>query len=203
MYMRTGNDAKPGGGIGLFLCLTVAFLIGHVSQGGAAPREKDVVHIESDRLEAEEQERQVVFQGHVVATQGDLTIEGDRLTVFYQEEDPGTVENGSLARRVDRIVIEGHVRISQRNCLATGERAVYSRSDNKVVLTGEPRVQRDKDVIQGTSITLFLDSEKSIIEGAPNQPVEATIFNPGRKGLPDTGSVETAPSSGADRDEGV
>jgi lipopolysaccharide export system protein LptA len=115
-----------------------------------------------------------------------LTIKADRMTVFYLDKDGDQVDAGDLGARLDKIVIEGNVRISQKDSLATGRQAIYYRSDNKVVLTGEPRVQRGKDVIKGNSITVFIDSEKSIVEGGPSGPVEAIIFSPGGLG----GSVD-------------
>ena len=190
------------------LHLAVAFvmmvlLLESHGQGYGAPRDIDAVHIVSDRLEAHQQKRQVMFLGHVVATQGDLTIRGDRLTIFYLEGVPGEISGNDLSGRVDRIVVEGDVRISQKNTLATGQHAIYYRSDNKVVLTGEPRVQREKDFIQGTSITLFLNSGKSIVEGGPSGPVEATIFGREPVGSIDKDRVEREGSSGAaDRNKG-
>jgi lipopolysaccharide export system protein LptA len=172
--------------------------------GGAAAQEDSVVRIQSDRLDADQRQQQVVFQGNVVARQGDLTIQGDRLTVFYLKEDAAEVKADNLARRVDRIVVEGNVRISQRDCVATGEHAVYHRSENKVVLTGQPEVRRERDVISGTSITLFLASQKSVVEGGPSGPVEATIFTPEEEGggFIDEGSAEATGHSATESGEG-
>lgn len=180
----------------------LGILIGGLCQVQAGPQETDVVRIVSDRLEAYQQQRQVIFIGHVVATQGDLTIRGDRMTIFYTEEEANKKEGEEFSGRIDRIVVEGNVRITQKDIVATGKHAVYYRSDNKVVLTGTPRVQREKDFIKGASITLFLDSEKSIVEGGPSGPVEATIYSSETGGSVDKGSAEGVGGSGADRDGG-
>ena len=155
----------------------VGLLVGWLFRAEAAPQTKDnVVRIKSDRLEAYEQQQQVIFIGNVVAKQGELTILGDRMTIFYLKgENPKSNDEG-VGTKIDRIMVEGSVRITQKNVVATGERAVYFDEENKVVLTGEPRVQQDKDFVQGDKITLFLDTEKSIVEGGPSGPVEATIF---------------------------
>ena len=71
------------------ICLVVslatgALLFSWLCRVEAARQTKDdVVHIVSDRLEAYEQQRQVIFIGNVVAKQGELTILGDRMTIFY------------------------------------------------------------------------------------------------------------------------
>lgn len=184
------------------ILLAAAFFSGGMKLGLAAAQKTDVVHIVSDRLEAHQRDRQVVFLGHVVATQGDLTIKGDRLTIFYMDKKATEATDKDLAAQVDRIVIEGNVRISQNNTVATGQHAVFYSSDNKVVLTGEPRVRRDKDVIQGTSITHFFDSDKSIVDGGPSGRVEATIFTTKPGGSFDRRGIEGAGDSHTDRDQG-
>jgi lipopolysaccharide export system protein LptA len=187
------------------LAVTLAalgMLVGGLFQVRAAPQKNNVVRIVSDRLEAYQQQRQIIFIGHVVATQRDLTIRGDRMTIFYSEEDAKKKEGEEFSGRIDRIVVEGNVHISQKDIVATGQHAVYYRADNKVVLTGTPRVQRDKDFIKGASITLFLDSEKSIVEGGPSEPVEATIYSSETGGSVDKGSAEGVGRSGADKDGG-
>jgi lipopolysaccharide export system protein LptA len=166
----------------------------------AAPK-ADVIRIKSDRLEASQQTRQVTFLGNVVATQGDLTIKGDRMTIYYLEGG-ATEGSNNLAARVDRAVVEGNVRISQKDTVVTAKHAVYYLLGNKIVLTGEPRVQRDSDFIQGSSITYFLDSQKSIVEGGPSGPVEATIYSSETGGSFDKFSVESAGGSGTDKGEG-
>lgn len=162
----------------------------------------DVIRITSDRLEANQQERQVTFVGNVVATKGDLKIQGDRMTIHYREGLAAERNNHNLAESVDRAAVDGNVRIFRKNTLVTAEHAVYYLSENKIVLTGEPRVQRDKDFIQGSSITYFLDSEKSIVEGGPAGPVEATIYGAERVASSDKSSGERAGRSGTDSDEG-
>ena len=181
----------------------VALLFSWLFRAEAAPQTKDnVVHIVSDRLEAYEQQRQVIFIGNVIAKQGELTILGDRMTIFYLEgENPESNDEG-LGTKIDRIMVEGSVRITQKNVVATGERAVYFSEENKVVLTGEPKVQQDKNFIQGDKITLFLDSEKSIVEGGPSGPVEATIYRSASGGPVDRASVTGEGKSGSGSDTG-
>lgn len=186
----------------LVTLVALVVMFGGLCQGWAAPLQSDVINIVSDRFEAYQQKRQVIFIGHVVATQGDLTVRGDRMTIFYLGGDAAESADKDLGRRIDRIAVEGNVRISQKNTLATGNHAVYYNSDNKVVLTGKPRVQRDSDFIQGDTITLFLDTDKSIVEGGPSGPVEATIYSSKTGGSIDRSGVEGVGRSGTDRDAG-
>jgi lipopolysaccharide export system protein LptA len=148
-----------------------------LSHGQAAIAKDGPVHIVSDRLEAYQQQQKVIFIGNVVAKQGELTIRGDRMTIFYLEENNPQPNEEGLAGKVDRIEVDGGVHISQKEIVATGEHVVYFNEENKIILTGKPRVERGKDSIQGEKITLFLDTEKSVVEGGPSRPVEATIYS--------------------------
>lgn len=177
-------------------------MFGGFCLGQTAPPKSDVVHIVSDRLEAYQLQRQIVFIDNVVARQGELTIRGDQMTIFYREKGNPESDDEDLGGRIDRIVVEGSVRITQKKVIATGEHAVYFKAENKLVLTGQPRVEQGKDFIQGEKITLFLDTEKSIVEGGPSGPVEATIYSSARGGPVDRGSTKGVGSSGKDRQPG-
>ena len=160
-------------------------LFSGLSHGQAATPKDAPVHIVSDRLEAYQQQQKVIFIGNVVAKQGELTIRGDRMTIFYLEEKNPQPNEEGLAGKVDRIEVDGGVHISQKEIVATGEHVVYFNEENKIILTGKPRVERGKDSIQGEKITLFLDTEKSVVEGGPSGPVEATIYSSTSGGLVD------------------
>lgn len=180
-------------------------------QKAAQPDQKEPIHITSDQVEAFQQQRQVVFSGHVVATQKDIVVRGDKMTVFYvekgqddaknseksqaeakgSEKDQGEAKSSDLGgSSVDHIVVEGNVQITQGERVATGKVATYYRAENKVVLTGDPRVVRNQDSIQGERITLFLDNEKSIVESGPSGRVQATIYSSGPKGAADGSKSE-------------
>jgi lipopolysaccharide export system protein LptA len=171
-------------------------------QKAAQPDKTEPIHITSDQVEAFQQQRQIVFSGHVVATQKDIVVRGDKMTVFYVEKSQGDAKGSEKSQgeakgsdlggggSVDHIVVEGNVQITQGERVATGKVATYYRAENKVVLTGDPRVVRNQDSIQGERITLFLDSEKSIVESGPSGRVQATIYSSGPKGAADGSKSE-------------
>jgi lipopolysaccharide export system protein LptA len=165
------------------IILAVLWLL--ASPGQSAVAKDDPVRIVSDSLEAYQQQQKVIFIGHVVAKQGELTIRGDQMTVFYLKQEKPESNEGSLAGKIDRVVVDGNVHITQKKVVARGEHVVYFSEENKVVLTGQPRVEKGKDFIQGDKITLFLDSEKSVVEGGLSGPVEATIYSSTSGGLVD------------------
>ncbi|NSW85755.1 MAG: lipopolysaccharide transport periplasmic protein LptA [Syntrophobacteraceae bacterium] len=136
------------------------------------------LHIASDRMEVRQSDRSIVFEGHVVVQQDDLTITGNRLRVTAT---PGTKPNQpSIVDRIDRIEVEGDVRVAQRDKIATADRAVYYHQEQKIVLMGNPTVSQGHDKIQGRLITLYIDQGRSVVEGGEQTPVKA-VLHPSRK----------------------
>jgi lipopolysaccharide export system protein LptA len=125
------------------------------------------LQVESKTLEAFGEGDRVVFEGDVVARQGDVTLQADRVEVQVK---PDTREIRSVEAR-------GSVRIQRGDVVASGEAASYDAQSGVVVLTGDPKVWRDKDVLAGQKITLYLAENRSVVEGAravlyPGKPKE-------------------------------
>ena len=139
------------------------------AQSGAGSKEP--VEITADQMEADDVAKTVVFIGHAVAKQGDVTINGDRLTIFY------TDKGGD----VDRIVAEGDVRIVQGARVATGGKAEYFRSDERIVLTDSPKVVEGANSVQGHEIVLYLKENRSVVKGGQDGRVNA-VFQPKAEG---------------------
>jgi lipopolysaccharide export system protein LptA len=131
--------------------------------------------IKSDSLEIDNQKRLVTFTGNVDARMDDLTITCEKLFVHYT----GSVEKDSSQKnsmKMDVITAKGMVKITRPDGgFATAEEAVYFQKDNKIVLTGTPQVKQGEDFVEGSKITLFLNDDRSIVEGADGKQVRAVI----------------------------
>jgi lipopolysaccharide export system protein LptA len=143
------------------------------------------INISSDKMEVSQKQGTIVFEGHVVAQQENLTMTGKKLVVYAVKEKSktakGSGEQSGMIERLDRIELSGEVRISQGEKLATCEKAVYYRQEQKIILSGNPQVSQGKDVLNGRLITLYLLEERSVIEGGGQNPVKATLFPDGKK----------------------
>jgi len=156
-------------------------------QNPKAPRDTNVIksdsplHIASDRMEVSQTGKVILFEGHVVVQQDDMTITGNRMKVFAaagnkdEKKEPQT----SMMDRVDRIEVEGDVKISQREKVATAEKSVYYHQEQKIVLIGNPVVSQGQDSVRGRVITLYLAEGRSVVEGG-DVPVHA-VLHPARK----------------------
>ena len=146
----------------------------------AAENPQVPIHIEADRMISQEQDNSVIFTGNVDASQGELLIRTDEMTVYYVQKDNSTGENGSSD--VNKLICKGNVQISQGDWLGTGKRMDYYAQDRKVILSGDAKGWQGQNMVAGKTITYFLDEGRSIVEG----PVSAD----GKTGKSKTGRVK-------------
>ncbi len=114
------------------------------------------IRIKSDGLEWDYKGHVVTFKGNVIANQEDVTLYSDRLVVYYNE----------ATSELTQIVAEGAVRIVQLDRRATGEKAVFSNAERKIVLTGNPVIRQGKNVVIGDMITIFIDEDRVNVDKA-------------------------------------
>ncbi|MGH7865972.1 MAG: LptA/OstA family protein [Candidatus Binataceae bacterium] len=114
------------------------------------------IHIASDKLSLDYENKLITFSGHVRADQATGQITSDSMRVKW----------GSGFNDVQEMVADGNVRVSQGTRYATGERAALDQTQRTVTLTGNPVVHDGRDQITGRKITVFLDTGRSVVEGA-------------------------------------
>ncbi len=143
-------------------------------QEGAKP-----INIASDRMVADQKSRTVVFQGHVTVQQGAMTMTGQTLTVYGSEKTKGagSASGEVTGEQIERIEVEGNVVISEGDRVATCQKAVFYNKEQKIVLMGAPVLVQGKDRVQGDLITLYLEDQRSVVEGRAGNPVQA-VFHP-------------------------
>lgn len=131
------------------------------------------IEISSDRMEVDQASRTIVFEGHVVVQQGDVTLSGKKLTVYGAKE--GKLAKEQMVDQIDRIEVTGDVKVSQQDKVATAGKAVFYSREQKIVLSDNPRITQGNDHVEGALITLYLKDERSVIEGSQQQPVQALL----------------------------
>ncbi len=84
---------------------------------------------------------------------------------------PGS-DTQNTAAKLDRIVAQDQVVITQPTRKATGNQLVYTVSDDKFVLTGGPPSIFDAEhgKITGDSLTLFRRDDRVLVEGNNTSP---------------------------------
>src|SRR3989337_87874 len=149
----------------LFTVHCLLFTVPSFAEDKIAVDSSQPITITSNTMEARKKENVIIFKGDVVAQQKEYTLYSKELSVYYAD-----------GKEIKEMVATGSVKIVQLNKVATGEKAVYNRETRLVVLTGNPQVEQDCDVVKGDKITIFLDEDKSLVEGGDTNRVKAVVY---------------------------
>ena len=157
--------------LSLFFAVVFLLPVSIPAAPAVSPQDRGPIHVTSDRLEADDEARTVIFSGNAVATQDDVTIHGDRLTIKYAGEK----------REIVQMIADGHVRIVQQGKLATGEKAVFYKQEERVVMTGSPKVTEGESFVEGQEITLYLNEKRTVVSRGAGGRVNP-VFTPKSEG---------------------
>ncbi len=138
--------------------------------------------IKADSLEMDDKKKIVIFTGNVDVKEKDFVINCQKMVLYYKGQATGQAsETGEFS--IDKIIATGKVTIKRPGGgLATAEKALYYRGDEKVVLTGNPKVKQGDDFVQGSKITIYLKENRSVVEGSKSDKVRAVYFPRSKKG---------------------
>lgn len=118
---------------------------------------KSPIDIKSESMSLDYENHSILWTGHVRVNQSDGQVTSDKLRVNYLDKE---------FKNMKDMVADGNVRISQGTRWATGNHAVMDQIKHTVVLTGSPVVHDGTDQITGNRITVYLDTGRSVVEGA-------------------------------------
>lgn len=195
----------PAFSISLLICC----LVSHAAEKAEkkAPQTNDQliksdspIHITADRMESNQEQKIITFEGHVFVQQDDLNITSNHLKVVLLpgdkvEKAPATgdkvvkapaagdkVENGSAtgeptaSQKIDYIEFTGDVKVTSKDRLATADKAIFYQKEQKITLHGHPVATQGQDRVEGNLITIYLQQSLSIVEGGSGTPVQAVLF---------------------------
>ncbi len=126
------------------------------------------IYIQSDAMEAYQKENLIIFKGNVTVKRGEMVIYADLMRINYKQ--------GQIGRDIERIEAEGNVRVMQGEREAIGEKAIFYKDTESIVLLGNPQVKDGKTIIKGGKITADLKQDKTIIESDEKEQIEAVIY---------------------------
>ncbi len=123
------------------------------------------IYVSAKTLVWDHKANKATFHQEVVARQDDLTIHADDLIIYFNENNSD----------VTRLVASGHVRIAQMDRRASCEEAVYDRSQNNIVLTGNPVIRQGQNEVRGRRVIFFITENRSVVESGEGERVEVTL----------------------------
>jgi len=128
------------------------------------------IHISADKALRDEKQGFTVYSGNVQMDQGSMHLEADKLTIYHVSEE------------VDKIVAEGEpAKMQQRPDLEKGPVHAqahviqYFRSEQKVHLQTNARIEQDGALVTGDSIDYFIAEQ--LVKADSGQAMDGNRVN--------------------------
>jgi lipopolysaccharide export system protein LptA len=113
------------------------------------------IRISADQALRDEKKGVTVYKGHVRMDQGSLQIRADRITIYHDREE------------ADRIIARGSPATLQQTpdpakgpMNASAASIEYLRSEDRVLLKGEARIEQDGSTVTGETIEYFISQQR-------------------------------------------
>jgi lipopolysaccharide export system protein LptA len=120
------------------------------------------VDVSSQRLEVQDRADRAVFVGDVHATQGDLTMDTERLTIAYS---PKAAKGAGI--QINRIDAAGGVTVRSPSETAKGDFAIYDIDHRLITVLGNVQLNQGNNRLNGARLVIDLDSGRAVIDGGP------------------------------------
>jgi lipopolysaccharide transport protein LptA len=108
--------------------------------------------ITSDKIDFDNREGVILFDENVFVDDPQFSMRSDRLLIFME----GTND-------VSQVMSIGHVVFSNEMRSATCNKAIYTRKDGQIVMTGDVRLKTEGETageVQGEKVVIWLDDER-------------------------------------------
>jgi len=134
---------------------------------------KEPISIEADKLEYDDKAQSAVYSGNVVVEQGASKLTCSLLKVEFEKEAApggeaqggGDAGPGTGSASVKRLEAEGPVTVVSKTQVATGDSALYDRSQQKVWLTGHVTLSDSGNITKGDRLVYDLTTGRANVEG--------------------------------------
>jgi outer membrane protein assembly factor BamD len=128
------------------------------------------IDITSDKVEAYWKENLIVFKGNVIARQKDIVIYADSVEAVVVEDGKG----------IEKVIAGGNVKIQQGLRVANCQKAVFYNVEQKVVMTGDPKVSEGGNIVSGDEIVFDIEKDRVEVKGGSSGRGKAKI-QPGKE----------------------
>ena len=116
------------------------------------------VDVTADRIEVQDRADRALFAGNVHVKQAELSLDTERLTVAYSND------NGVQIRRLDAA---GGVVVHSPSETAKGDFGIYDLDRKLITLIGSVQLNRGDNQVNGSRLVIDLDSGRAVIDGGP------------------------------------
>ncbi|MEM6974574.1 MAG: lipopolysaccharide transport periplasmic protein LptA [Pseudomonadota bacterium] len=128
--------------------------------GGFKHDNTQPIEITSDALEVQQANNLAIFSGDVIAGQGTLRLNADRIEVYYDTE-----QSGGDTGAIQRLRADGNVLLSNGAETASGTWGEYDVNGGTVRMGGSVVLSQGDNAISGESLVINLNSGVGRIQG--------------------------------------
>lgn len=130
------------------------------------------VEISADNLEVLQKENKAIFKGNVIAVQGKMRMNADKMVVHYRQKAAGDAPAKPAASpspagdmgAVSQIEVIGHVLIVTPEESAEGDVGNYDVDKKFLTLTGDNVIlTREQNILRGKSIEYDMATGRSVL----------------------------------------
>ena len=126
------------------------------------------VDVTADRIEVQDRSDRALFVGNVHATQAELTLDTERLTVAYSSKPGGSGGSTSGSGvQIHRLDAAGGVVVHSPSETAKGDLGIYDLDRKLITIIGNVRLTQRNNVVTGQRLVINLDSGRAVIDGGP------------------------------------
>ncbi len=117
---------------------------------------------------------ETTFRGKVKVRQADMTLTCDKLIIVYEQKEGAKGRSGNpkvstgnirSAENIKTITAMGHVKIVQRDTMATAGKAVYDHAKRTVTLTENPQLRQGSNTLKANNIIIYLEENRMDFDG--------------------------------------
>jgi len=119
------------------------------------------VDVTADRIEVQDRADRAIFAGNVHATQAELTLDTQRLTVAYAGGQ------GNAGVQIKRLDAAGGVVVHSPSETAKGDFGIYDLDKKLITVIGNVQLTRGANVVNGQRLVINLDSGHAVVDGGP------------------------------------
>ncbi len=126
--------------------------------------DKKPIEIIADTMEWNKQLGQAIAIGNAKAIQGGSIIKADKIIAVLDKSDN---------QKITKLLANGNVTFLKDKQLATGNQAIYHLNQDKIIMTGNVKLERDNNIVKGEKLIIDFLTGLSKIEGSKsNQKVK-------------------------------
>ncbi|WP_298325257.1 lipopolysaccharide transport periplasmic protein LptA [Asticcacaulis sp.] len=155
------------------------------------PTKENPIAYAADTFEADDGNHTATFTGSVEFLQDTSRLRADKVTVIYgQNPTTGRWDALSTAEAV------GNVYYVVDDQVMTGNRAIYTKSTDTLVLTGNVVLKQGQNVMEGSRLVYDVGAKKSSMDGVPTAGSKSRVrgvFYPNQASNPNSAPQNSAP----------